>query len=189
MNIIRPLIIFAGKTLLIYILLITAVNFTKFDSVYRNMYLHPASAIASIAYKNANIKCEKYEDSKSGDDIIFTFANQSTIEKATKEAQLTGKAQTSIKGFKWSFNTYRVELIFVLFLISLTLAYSSKWKYKIKSFLFSLAIYFVLSSIFFLAEYIHKLTLIATFFLNLVYHHLADNYSPSLQICIQKQCT
>ena len=144
MKTIRPLLLLAGKFLLIYILLIVLTNTTGCHKLYRDFYVNAATVVAGNVYKNADVKCEKL-DNGGGDDIVFTFANKSAIEKAREEARRTGQTKTNIKGFKWSFSTYRVDLMFLLFFIALVLAYPTGFIRKIIGLLIGLFIYYLIS--------------------------------------------
>lgn len=142
---IRPLLFFGGKFLLIYVLLIMVANTSFFQKTYREIYMIGAKAVSGVVHQNAVITCEKLDGGKTDDDIVFTFANKSSIEKAKEEARNSGQAQTNIKGFKWSFNIYRVDLMFLLFFLALVLAYPANWKRKAKGLFLGLLIYYLLS--------------------------------------------
>ena len=91
MKAIKPLLHFAGKFLLIYILLISLANTTGLPTLYRNLYMNATSVVANNVYRNADIKCEKLDDDKTEDDIVFTFANKLVIEKAKRKHIRQGK--------------------------------------------------------------------------------------------------
>lgn len=144
MNNLKPLLIFVGKFFLFYIAFVVLVQTTGFTDAYRNGLVGVYSSLYSNIYENADIKTEGIKG-HTGDDVQFTFANKLAIEKAKAEARQTGQVKTNIRGFKWSFNTYRVDLMFVLFLLALILAYPSSILKKVISLLISLGIYYLIS--------------------------------------------
>ena len=144
MNSIKPLLIFAGKFFLFYIAFVVLVQSTGFTKTYRNAFVNACSVFYKNIYENAEIKCDKL-NGNGLDDIEFTFANKLDITKAKEEARQTGQVKTTIKGFKWTFNTYRVDLMFILFLMALILAYPSGFIKKIIGLLIGAAIYYLIS--------------------------------------------
>lgn len=146
MNSIRPLLIFTGKFLLIYIGLIALVQSTSLRQVYRDVYMNMAGLVADMSYQHAQITTAKLDDKNIEEDLQYTFANKLTIEKAKEEARKTGQVSTKITGFNWSYNSYRVDLMFLIFLLALVLAYQAPWQRKLLGLIIGGLIYYVITN-------------------------------------------
>lgn len=140
----KPILFFAGKFFLSYILLIVLVTSLGLNKNHSNCFANSCDGIFKNFFSAAQIHAASIE--KTGDsnhDIRFQIYSQQTIKKARAEAKAKGQKNINIDGVLWTFNTERTVLMPLLFLLALIIAYPAPIKRKLISAALALGLFFL----------------------------------------------